>query len=62
MVEGIKLGRILITTNVETLEPELHYCSLPDLVNTTIILQDPTIATGAVLFFFLSLVYLFLCL
>eukprot|EP00040_Diaphanoeca_grandis_P014642 m.74408 g.74408 ORF g.74408 m.74408 type:complete len:500 (-) comp24658_c0_seq2:127-1626(-) len=47
VVEGIKLGRILITTNVETMEPELHYCSLPDLEGCNIILQDPTMATGA---------------
>ena len=47
VVQGVSLGRILITTNSETREPELHYCSLPDVKDCTVVLMDPTMATGA---------------
>ena len=47
VVQGVSLGRILITTNSATREPELHYCSLPNVKDCTVVLMDPTMATGA---------------
>ena len=40
---GVSLGRI-ITTNSQT---ERQYCSLPDYKDCTVVLMDPTMATGA---------------
>jgi uridine kinase len=43
-----KIGKILIQTNPETDEPELHYCKVPiDIADYRVILMDATIATGA---------------
>ena len=44
---GAPLGKILIQTNKASGEPELHYCKLPDVQNSAIIVMEPTIATGA---------------
>ncbi|KXJ28933.1 uridine-cytidine kinase-like 1 [Exaiptasia diaphana] len=44
----IRIGKILIQTNYETDEPELHYLRLPqDISEDHVILMDATIATGA---------------
>lgn len=46
--KDIRLGKILIQTNLETGEPELHYLRLPkDLRDHHILLLDATVATGA---------------
>ncbi|CAF3955046.1 unnamed protein product [Adineta steineri] len=43
-----KIGKILIQTNQQTGEPELHYLRLPrDIANTYVLILDATIATGA---------------
>src|ERR1700716_2231376 len=41
-------GRMLIQTNQETLEPELHYLKLPLGIekHSTVILLDPQMASG----------------
>ncbi|XP_032238285.1 uridine-cytidine kinase-like 1 [Nematostella vectensis] len=44
----IRIGKILIQTNDETDEPELHYLRLPkDISDDHVILMDATVATGA---------------
>ncbi|ELU05526.1 hypothetical protein CAPTEDRAFT_119822, partial [Capitella teleta] len=44
----IRLGKILIQTNLDTGEPELHYLRLPkDIKENHIMLMDATVATGA---------------
>ncbi|XP_077990892.1 uridine-cytidine kinase-like 1 [Glandiceps talaboti] len=46
--KDIRLGKILIQTNLETGEPELHYLRLPkDMSEDHVILMDATVATGA---------------
>jgi uridine kinase len=46
--KDIRLGKILIQTNLDTGEPELHYCRLPkDIKDTRVMLMDATVATGA---------------
>lgn len=46
--KDIRLGKILIQTNLETNEPELHYIRLPkDIREHHVFLLDPTVATGA---------------
>ncbi|KJE92953.1 uridine cytidine kinase [Capsaspora owczarzaki ATCC 30864] len=46
--KDIRLGKILIQTDEETGEPQLHYCKLPKrLAGAHILLVDATIATGA---------------
>ncbi|PIK33116.1 putative uridine-cytidine kinase-like 1 isoform X2 [Apostichopus japonicus] len=46
--KDIRLGKILIQTNLETEEPELHYLRLPkDIHKDFVILMDATVATGA---------------
>ena len=48
IVKDVKLGEILIQTNPDTQEPELHQCRLPtDIADYMVILMDATIATGA---------------
>lgn len=43
-----KIGKILIQTNINTSEPELHYQRLPsDIDNCQVILMDATVASGA---------------
>ena len=43
-----KIGKILIQTNSNTTEPELHYIRLPsDIDNCEVILMDATVASGA---------------
>ncbi|KAL3313860.1 hypothetical protein Ciccas_007543, partial [Cichlidogyrus casuarinus] len=43
-----RLGKILIQTNPQSLEPELHYIRLPsDIKNSYVFLFDATVATGA---------------
>jgi uridine kinase len=43
-----KIGKILIQTNENTGEPELHYLRLPsDIQNSIVFLMDATVATGA---------------
>ncbi|XP_033125788.1 uridine-cytidine kinase-like 1 [Anneissia japonica] len=46
--KDIRLGKILIQTNMDTDEPELHYLRLPKDINEDyVILMDATVATGA---------------
>ncbi|XP_051909582.1 uridine-cytidine kinase-like 1 [Hippocampus zosterae] len=46
--KDIRLGKILIQTNHNTGEPELHYLRLPkDLSEDFVILMDSTVSTGA---------------
>ncbi|XP_006811973.1 uridine-cytidine kinase-like 1, partial [Saccoglossus kowalevskii] len=46
--KDIRVGKILIQTNSETGEPELHYLRLPkDISEDHVILMDATVATGA---------------
>ncbi|XP_074643870.1 uridine-cytidine kinase-like 1 [Tubulanus polymorphus] len=46
--KDIRLGKILIQTNVESGEPELHYLRLPkEIKDGIVILMDATVATGA---------------
>ncbi|CAD5110994.1 DgyrCDS345 [Dimorphilus gyrociliatus] len=46
--KDIRLGKLLIQTNFETGEPELHYIRLPkDIGEHHVFLLDPTVATGA---------------
>lgn len=43
-----KIGKILIQTNKDTTEPELHYLRLPsDIDQCQVILMDATVASGA---------------
>jgi len=43
-----KIGKILIQTNGDTTEPELHYLRLPsDIETCQVILMDATVASGA---------------
>lgn len=46
--KDIRLGKILIQTNLDTGEPELHYLRLPkDIKDSYLMLMDATVATGA---------------
>ncbi|XP_020623460.1 uridine-cytidine kinase-like 1 [Orbicella faveolata] len=46
--KDIRIGKILIQTNEDTSEPELHYYRLPkDISEDHVILMDATVATGA---------------
>ncbi|GCB64581.1 hypothetical protein scyTo_0011771 [Scyliorhinus torazame] len=46
--KDIRLGKILIQTNHDTGEPELHYLRLPkDISDDYVILMDSTVSTGA---------------
>ncbi|XP_061560257.1 uridine-cytidine kinase-like 1 isoform X2 [Phycodurus eques] len=46
--KDIRLGKILIQTNLDTGEPELHYLRLPkDISEDFVILMDSTVSTGA---------------
>ncbi|KAL7056734.1 hypothetical protein AAHC03_020658 [Spirometra sp. Aus1] len=46
--KDVRLGKILIQTNPETMEPELHYLRLPsDIKDCYVILMDSTVASGA---------------
>ncbi|XP_022089488.1 uridine-cytidine kinase-like 1 isoform X2 [Acanthaster planci] len=46
--KDIRLGKILIQTNLDTEEPELHYLRLPkEIEKDHVILMDATVATGA---------------
>ncbi|XP_072045151.1 uridine-cytidine kinase-like 1 isoform X2 [Amphiura filiformis] len=46
--KDIRMGKILIQTNLATGEPELHYLRLPsDIEKDYVILMDATVATGA---------------
>ncbi|THD21714.1 Uridine kinase [Fasciola hepatica] len=46
--KDVRLGKILIQTNPDTCEPELHYIRLPsDIKDCFVILMDSTVATGA---------------
>nr|XP_020473848.1 uridine-cytidine kinase-like 1 isoform X2 [Monopterus albus] len=46
--KDIRLGKILIQTNQDTGEPELHYLRLPkDISEDYVILMDSTVSTGA---------------
>ncbi|XP_062406607.1 uridine-cytidine kinase-like 1 isoform X3 [Sardina pilchardus] len=46
--KDIRLGKILIQTNHDTGEPELHYLRLPkDITEDYVILMDSTVSTGA---------------
>uniref|UniRef100_A0A8D2ZWZ5 Uridine-cytidine kinase n=1 Tax=Scophthalmus maximus TaxID=52904 RepID=A0A8D2ZWZ5_SCOMX len=46
--KDIRLGKILIQTNHDTGEPELHYLRLPkDMSEDYVILMDSTVSTGA---------------
>ncbi|XP_013404707.1 uridine-cytidine kinase-like 1 [Lingula anatina] len=48
VLKDIRLGKILIQTNLDTGEPELHYVRLPkDIKDYHVILSDATVATGA---------------
>ncbi|RZF39578.1 hypothetical protein LSTR_LSTR001099 [Laodelphax striatellus] len=46
--KDIRIGKILIQTNITTGEPELYYLRLPkDIKDYKVILMDATVATGA---------------
>ncbi|TNN45427.1 Uridine-cytidine kinase-like 1 [Liparis tanakae] len=46
--KDIRLGKILIQTNHDTGEPELHYLRLPkDISEDFVVLMDSTVSTGA---------------
>ncbi|CAH3161870.1 unnamed protein product [Porites lobata] len=46
--KDVRIGKILIQTNEETFEPELHYYRLPKGISEDhVILMDATLATGA---------------
>ncbi|CAG03918.1 unnamed protein product, partial [Tetraodon nigroviridis] len=46
--KDVRIGKILIQTNVDSGEPELHYLRLPkDISEDHIILMDSTVSTGA---------------
>ena len=46
--KDVKIGKILIQTNPDTTEPELHYLRLPkDISSSHVILMDATVSTGA---------------
>jgi len=46
--KDVKIGKILIQTNPDTTEPELHYLRLPkDIDGSHVILMDATVSTGA---------------
>ena len=46
--KDVRIGKILIQTNVVTGEPELYYLKLPENIkNYRIILMDSAVATGA---------------
>uniref|UniRef100_A0A8C3S7S8 Phosphoribosyltransferase domain-containing protein n=1 Tax=Chelydra serpentina TaxID=8475 RepID=A0A8C3S7S8_CHESE len=46
--KDIRLGKILIQTNHDTGEPELHYLRLPkEISEDYVILMDSTVSTGA---------------
>ncbi|KAK6188111.1 hypothetical protein SNE40_004362 [Patella caerulea] len=46
--KNIRIGKILIQTNFDTGEPELHYLRLPkDIKDQYVMLMDATVATGA---------------
>ncbi|XP_022695414.1 uridine-cytidine kinase-like 1 isoform X3 [Varroa jacobsoni] len=48
VLKNVRLGKILIQTNVLTGEPELYYLRLPkDIQDYRIFLMDATVATGA---------------
>ncbi|CAH1776024.1 unnamed protein product, partial [Owenia fusiformis] len=48
VIKDIRLGKILIQTNFDTGEPELHYLRLPkDIKDHHVMLMDATVATGA---------------
>ncbi|XP_013777361.1 uridine-cytidine kinase-like 1, partial [Limulus polyphemus] len=47
-LKDVRLGKILIQTNLDTGEPELYYLRLPrDIKDYQIILMDATVASGA---------------
>ena len=46
--KDVRIGKILIQTNVGTGEPELYYLKLPENIkNYRVILMDSAVATGA---------------
>lgn len=48
VLKDVRIGKILIQTNLDTNEPELYYLRLPkDIKDYKIILMDTSIATGA---------------
>lgn len=48
VTKDIRLGKMLIQTNQETSEPELHYIRVPRRISDDhVILMDATVATGA---------------
>eukprot|EP00112_Aurelia_sp_Birch-Aquarium-sp1_P006889 Seg1752.9 transcript_id=Seg1752.9/GoldUCD/mRNA.D3Y31 product="Uridine-cytidine kinase-like 1" protein_id=Seg1752.9/GoldUCD/D3Y31 len=48
VAKDVKIGKILIQTNKDTYEPELHYLRLPkDIGKDHVILMDATVASGA---------------
>ncbi|KAB7495566.1 Uridine-cytidine kinase-like 1 [Armadillidium nasatum] len=48
VLKDVRIGKILIQTNLETGEPELYYLRLPkDIKDYHIFLMDATVATGA---------------
>ena len=45
---AVPLGKVLIQTNAETLNPELHYCKVPrDLSGRCVLVLDATVSSGA---------------
>ncbi|XP_014664424.1 PREDICTED: uridine-cytidine kinase-like 1 isoform X2 [Priapulus caudatus] len=48
VVKNVRLGKILIQTNLDTGEPELYYLRLPrNIKDYHVLLMDATVATGA---------------
>ena len=50
VVKDAKIGKLLIQTNPNTLNPELYYLRLPkDIKNDFVLLLDSTVTSGAAL-------------
>ncbi|KCV70368.1 uridine kinase [Fonticula alba] len=48
VLKDVKIGKILIQSDIYTNEPQLHFCSLPrSIASSQVLLMDATIATGA---------------
>lgn len=47
VIRDCKMGKILIQTNEQTMEPELYYLRLPKYISQyKVLLMDATVATG----------------
>jgi len=48
VIPDVKIGRVLIQSNIKTGEPELHYLKLPENIDThdSVLLLDPQMSSG----------------